>query len=426
MSAGLVPPLIYNLFPRHFANIDQWGEGLKRAKQMGFNWVFVNPFHETGFSGSLYAVKDYYRLNPLFLPPGSDPSDWSPLDRFVDACRDAGIGVMMDLVINHTAFDSVLVDEHPKWYKRDKKGKIVSPFAVDPDDASNITVWGDLATINNLRSREKEALWTYWDDLVAFFQDKGIEGFRCDAAYQVPAALWKRLIKNAKKRCSDALFAAETLGCTSEETQALKGTGFDYLFNSSKYWNFDKPWCLEQHELFQKVAPSIAFPESHDTPRLASEAPGTLAMQKNRYVLAAIFSEGLLMPMGYEFGARTAMHVVEGSPSDVDDPQWNLLSWIGEVNELKRSTEAFRCEGHWTNLSSYDSDILFLKKSGGGETALVLVNKDWHQERQVHTSEFPGFTKPLTKINRPFESPTTWSEIPETFVLEPSEIVILR
>ncbi len=425
MNLPLTPPIIYNLFPRHFASIDQWSEGLDRAKQMGFNWIFVNPFHETGFSGSLYAVKDYYKLNPLFLPPGSDPSDWSPLERFVEACRKEGIGVMMDLVVNHTAFDSVLVEQHPKWYKRDKKGKVVSPFAVDPDDPSNITVWGDLATINNAHSREKEALWGYWDDLVGFFQDKGIEGFRCDAAYQVPAGLWKRLIKNAKKRSSEALFAAETLGCTPEETLALKGSGFDYLFNSSKYWNFDKPWCIEQHETFQKVAPSIAFPESHDTPRLAAEEPGTLPMQKNRYVLAAVFSEGLLMPMGYEFGATSAMHVVEGSPEDVDDPQWNLISWIEEVNALKRSREVFRCEGQWESLSEYGSDILFLQKTGADDAVMLLINKDWSQDREVSIEEFPKSGKTNGKLNRPFESPSTWQDLPEKIQLGAAEIVIV-
>ena len=41
---------------------------------MGFNAVYINPFHYPGFSGSLYAVKDYYRLNPLFrsAEPGED------------------------------------------------------------------------------------------------------------------------------------------------------------------------------------------------------------------------------------------------------------------------------------------------------------------------------------------------------------------
>ena len=41
---------------------------------MAFDWVFVNPFHYPGFSGSLYAIKDYYRLHPLLAADGADPA----------------------------------------------------------------------------------------------------------------------------------------------------------------------------------------------------------------------------------------------------------------------------------------------------------------------------------------------------------------
>ena len=62
-------PLIFNLFPRHFKTIDNWAEIIPHVKEMGFNAIFVNPFR-TGFSGSLYLIKDYYRLNPLFKKAG--------------------------------------------------------------------------------------------------------------------------------------------------------------------------------------------------------------------------------------------------------------------------------------------------------------------------------------------------------------------
>ena len=70
MNSRTSVPLIYNLFPRHFAAIDEWAGILPHARDLGFTAVFVNPFHETGFSGSLYSIKDYFRLNPLFLRKG--------------------------------------------------------------------------------------------------------------------------------------------------------------------------------------------------------------------------------------------------------------------------------------------------------------------------------------------------------------------
>src|SRR3546814_15138895 len=61
------------------------------------------------------------------------------------------------------------------------------------------------------------------------------------------------------------------------------------------------------------IAPSIAFPESHDTERLAVElrASGIVdddriaRAYRQRYLFAALFSTGVLMPMGYEFGWRS-------------------------------------------------------------------------------------------------------------------------
>ena len=66
------PPVIYNLFPRLVGDMTRWPEHARRARDMGFNWIFINPIQYPGFSGSLYAIKDLYRLNPLFVPPGEE------------------------------------------------------------------------------------------------------------------------------------------------------------------------------------------------------------------------------------------------------------------------------------------------------------------------------------------------------------------
>ena len=55
---------------------------------------------------------------------------------------------MMDLVINHTAKDALLVEQHPEWFKREADGELRSPRAIDPVDPRKYTVWGDLAEID--------------------------------------------------------------------------------------------------------------------------------------------------------------------------------------------------------------------------------------------------------------------------------------
>ncbi len=110
-------PRVYNLFPRIVGSVDKWYKHLDRVASMGFNWIYLNPLNYPGFSGSLYAVKDFYKFNPIFSPPGTDDEfSWAPLKEFISACHNKKIKFMYDLVINHTAIDSDLVKDHKDWY----------------------------------------------------------------------------------------------------------------------------------------------------------------------------------------------------------------------------------------------------------------------------------------------------------------------
>ncbi len=419
-------PIIFNMFPRYFKSIDDWPGIVPHVAKMGFNWIFVNPFHETGFSGSLYAIKNYYQLNPLFLKKGQDTSDFRPLKKMIATCNDASINFMMDLVINHTAFDSTLVKTNPFWYKYDEQGRLVSPHAIDPANADNVTVWGDLAEIDNHDSKDKKTLWEYWDKLIKFFQEMGVLGFRCDAAYQVPVELWQFLIAKAKKRYPRTVFLAETLGCTMEQIAELSGSGFDYFFNSSKYWEFDKPWCVEQHEANKSIAPSISFPESHDTTRLASEKPGTLENQKMRYAFAALFSAGLLMPTGYEYGAKTRIDVVNGTPKDVDKPVWDLSAWIKTMNEFKKTNPVLCEEGTWKVLTPYEEKILFLLKKSDSlsDSILLCVNKDAETDSILSADSYPAEYAAYKSMVRICRDSFKKEAKRDDLVLHPNELIV--
>ncbi len=426
MKKRCTVPVIYNLFPRHYKTMHEWKTVLPHVVKMGFTDVFVNPFHETGFSGSLYSVKNYYRLNPLFLNKGEDPSDVTPLTEFIESCKNEGLGLIMDLVVNHTAIDADLVKEHPQWYKYDKSGKVMNPFAIDPGNPSNVTVWGDLAIIDNKSSSQKDILWKYWDEMIAYYQKLGINGFRCDAAYQVPAPLWKYLIPAAKKRDKATVFYAETLGCTPEQIEALADVGFDYLFNSSKWWNFDQPWALEQHELNKAIAPSISFPESHDTERLASENPGTIDVQKCRYAFASLFSQGIMMTMGYEYGVTTPMNVVNGTPADAKGNKWDISDWVAQINKIKCNVPVLGEEGTWQPLCDYKLPYLFLKKAStqGNPPIFVCVNKRMDAPTMVEEWMIPPEVKTAKEVYSLLGDTIESMELPHAFELDPADVVL--
>jgi starch synthase (maltosyl-transferring) len=379
---------IYNLFPTLAGTVREWTAHLPRIAAMRFNAVYLNPFHYPGFSGSLYAVKDYYRLNPRFRD-GAGGDDEALLSGFTAAAHGHGLKVVMDLVVNHTARDSDLVKSRPHWFTRDGSGEVVSPYATDPADPSRKTVWGDLAELDYRPPQQRQIL-AYFQELVRHYLALGFDGFRCDAAYKVPTEVWRDLIAAAKAASPEVLFLAENLGAPEEAVLALAGAGFDYLFNSVKWWDFESPWLLEQYEVFRHIAPSIGFPESHDTERLASELLAAGFSQdeiapryKQAYAFAAAFSTGVMMPIGFEFGWSRRFRVVAPPREEREPNRFDLSAFIAEVNAMKAAVPALNEEGPQRRLSAPDDPLVVLARrtEQGGEHAFILVNTQEREKR---------------------------------------------
>jgi starch synthase (maltosyl-transferring) len=419
-------PLIYNLFPTLVGPPRDWLPHADRARAMGFDHLYLNPVHFPGFSGSLYAAKDHYRLHPLL--EGPDGRGLEALAPTLAALRQRGLSVLMDLVVNHASRDSILVAEHPGWFVRDAAGAVVSPRAVDPDDPKKVTVWGDLAEIDHETAEDREGLWRFWEQLVLASLEVGFDGFRCDAAYKVPAALWARLIARARAAKPGALFVAETLGCKVEETAALASAGFDYFYNSSKWWDFEAPWALAQHEQFRRVAPSIAFPESHDTPRLAAETGGSEAVQRQRYAFAAAFSAGVQITVGYEFGFRRPLDVVRTRPADWEPPSFDLTGFIARVNALKRAHPLLAGEGVLRPWEPAVEGVTVLERwadDAGTVRGLVLVNRDPASPRTVELGSAP--VPAGARLLRPCrdDAPVGGVDLAASVTLAPAEVALV-
>jgi glycosidase len=171
---------IYQINTRQFteAGTFQAAEAhLPRLKELGVDILWLMPIHPIGEKnrkgrlGSPYAVRDYYKVNPEF-------GNLDDLKHFVGAAHALGMYVILDWVANHTAWDNVLVAEHPEWYARDWKGEF------------HPTPWGDWSDIieldyqhTGLRQYMTEAL-KYW------VAEADIDGYRCDVAGFVPTDFW--------------------------------------------------------------------------------------------------------------------------------------------------------------------------------------------------------------------------------------------
>ena len=80
----------------------------------------VGQVKKKGTLGSAYSVKDYYAIDPA-LGTKED------LRRLVREAHSRDMKVIIDVVANHTAWDSVMM-AHPEFYKKDKEGHVTYPY----------------------------------------------------------------------------------------------------------------------------------------------------------------------------------------------------------------------------------------------------------------------------------------------------------
>ncbi|WP_347282084.1 alpha-amylase family glycosyl hydrolase, partial [uncultured Alistipes sp.] len=140
---------------------------LPRLRELGVDIVWLMPVYpigEKGRKGSLgsyYAIRDYRAINPEF-------GTMADFERFLDRAHKLGMRVILDYVANHTSPDHAWVTEMPsEWYVRDSTGVPVVQYD-----------WTDIAKLNYATPAVREAMF----DVLKFWTDKGVDGFRCDAA----------------------------------------------------------------------------------------------------------------------------------------------------------------------------------------------------------------------------------------------------
>ncbi len=366
------PLYIYNLFPRLFKNVKDWENNLDRIKDMGFNCIFVNSFHLPGFSGSIYAVKDHYKYNKQFF--SNKKSCEEQLKNFTEACKKRDIEIVMDLIINNTSKDAYLITDHRNWYQIDENNNLESPGAWQ--DGIMIK-WNDLASFDIEDSIDKDNLWDYLLNIGRHYLKLGFTGFRCDAAYQVSTEFWDFMISTLKKEFKNTFFLAETLGCTPVHIQSLSGCGFDYIYNSSKWWNFKEDWCLEQYDLTRNIAPSISFPETHDTERLMCDLNGNKKLFLQRLYFASIFSKGFLMPAGFEYGSKKRLNVFHTTNKDWEKGSDDYSSNIKTILGIKNSFIPLHEESSIEVIPQSNETFVFIKE-WDKQRVLICLNKDKH------------------------------------------------
>ncbi len=201
----------YEIYVRSFADSDGDGVGdlrgilehLDHLVDLGVDVVWLTPFYPSPMADYGYDVADYCDVDPLF-------GTLDDFDELLAAVHDAGLRLLVDLVPNHTS------DRHP-WFVASRSSR--------DDPHRDWYIWRDPAPDggppNNWVSHFGGPAWTfdertgqYWlhlflpeqpdldwrnpevvaafDDIMTFWLDRGVDGFRIDVAHA--------LVKDAELR----------------------------------------------------------------------------------------------------------------------------------------------------------------------------------------------------------------------------------
>jgi starch synthase (maltosyl-transferring) len=125
---------------------------------------------------------------------------------------------------------------------------------------------------------------------------------------------------------------------------------------------------------------------------------------RQRYLFAAFFSTGLMLPMGYEFGFQKHLHVVNTRPQDWETPTYDLRSYITGVNRMKKGCPVLLEEGPMTRVHPKGEPVVLLLKSRVKQRGRVLAVIN--ASREVQTAVIPDLGAFLGRPRRAWQDLT--------------------
>ncbi|EIE40925.1 alpha-amylase family glycosyl hydrolase [Mycoplasmopsis canis] len=326
-TVKLEDKIFYQIFPRSFYDSNNDGDGdlkgitkkLGYLKKLGINGIWLCPTYSTNFVDAGYDVLDYKSVWEQF-------GTLEDFKEMASKAKKLGIDIIMDIVLNHVS------NEHD-WFKKaieSRENKEHNYFiwrdqlSAEEQKAQSIfggSAWEYVPSVNryyfHLFSKEQVDLnWEHPDtiaamvDVINFWYDLGVRGFRLDAIKHVaktfdevdknPYFAWnkgaveflKEFNSLAFKDKPDAYTLGEASGITAEELLKY-GSGENKVsqnyFNFSWWWigwsnetgrnGFDANWDYKQFAYQQapfqeneKIKPYMFtnFLSNHDTSRSIS------------------------------------------------------------------------------------------------------------------------------------------------------------
>ena len=410
---------IYQVFPRNYSQkgtFQALDNDLDRIVNLGIDILYLLPIHpigevaRKGIRGSPYAIKDYRAVN-------AELGTMQDFENLVLHAHQKGLKIMMDIVFNHTARDSVLLREHRDWF-----------YIKNGEPGNRVGDWSDVADLNF----EVAAVWDYLIKTLIYWVEKGVDAFRCDVAPIIPLKFWKKARQAVAEVNEEVFWLSESI--EPDFIKYLRGQGyeahsdaemyqaFDILYDYDVYGDLKKYLNMRgtfrnyveavkrQEYLYPQNYLKAHFLENHDQARIAS-------LTKDHYQLHNLIAWSFFQPgvgfvyAGQENASTKAPNLFEHDPIDWDqhDPEVYLL--VQRMIAFKKSAifyekTRFDLEMYFpkdvllATLSSPSEKYLGVFNFSGGK-AKVLLPLQVKEVRDEITGEIFSLKKGVVTIDEP-------------------------
>lgn len=405
---------MYQVNPRVFApdhSLNAVAARIDSISALGVNVMWVMPIYPIGEEkgkNSPYCIRDYKAIAPEF----------GTIDEFknlVKVCHEHNMGIILDWVANHTAWDHPWVKAHPDWYTHDEKtDTIIHPRPWE---------WHDVADLNYDNRDMRDAM---IDAMVFWVKDCGIDGFRCDVADGVPADFWKEAIDTLRKAAGKRKIVMLAEG---KRVDNFTVGGFDmnygWDYKDSLVNVFNKGYSVEnliaadkaEYDSLPGGKVKLRFTTNHDhsteiTPvKEFTNERGSMAA----YVASVFPHGGALIYGSQEVGYENPINFFQYVPvdwtahADLYKEYQHLIGLYNDNPALRKAQPKFYP----------DHDILLVEKAEGKDCFLIAVNVRNQEAKMALPDEWKSAKTTDLQDGKPFE-------LQDSLRLQPFEYKILK
>ena len=372
--------------PRH--RLPELADWLDHLLELGCNGLALGPVFAAETHG--YDTVDHYRIDPRL---GSEDD----LAALVEKAAAKGVRVLLDGVFNHVGRSFA----RPDWFLR------------EGDDVRTFEGHDQLVTLDHANPEVAD----YVTGVLDHWLDRGVSGWRFDAAYAVPLPFWRTVTDRARAKHPEAWFFGEVIH--GDYPSYVTEGGFDSVTQYELWkaiWSslndvnpHELAWALNRHnELLGTFAPQT-FVGNHDVTRIASRLADDRHLP---HALAVLFTVGGIPSVYY--GDERAWQGVKEEREGGDDavrPAFpaDLGDYGLDAQQLHQRLIGIRRRHPWlvratTEVHALGQNVLSYTLTGPDDTAVAvalnfgdtpvsaeLPGRVWRAEAGNPTADLPPY-----------------------------------